>query len=127
MPASISASATSSAPFPASRRREEAVGARSPGPRRVYSRGLISLVLGRANTMSIERIGVGARMSGAVVHGDTIYLSGQVADKAAGGSVGEQTKEILGIIDGLLAKAGSDKKHLLLTTIYLVDIKNFAG
>ena len=76
--------------------------------------------------MSIERIGVGPRMSGAVVHGDTIYLSGQVADKAAGGSVGEQTKEILGIIDGLLAKAGSDKKQLLSTTIYLVDIKTFA-
>jgi enamine deaminase RidA (YjgF/YER057c/UK114 family) len=76
--------------------------------------------------MSIERIGVGPRMSGAVVHGDTIYLSGQVADKAAAGSVGEQTKEILGIIDGLLAKAGSDKKHLLSTTIYLVDIKTFA-
>jgi len=60
------------------------------------------------------------------VHGHTIYLSGQVADKAAGGSVGEQTKEILGIIDGLLAKAGSDKKHLLSTTIYLTDIKTFA-
>ena len=49
-----------------------------------------------------------------------------MADKAAGGSVGEQTKEILGIIDGLLAKAGSDKKHLLSTTIYLTDIKTFA-
>jgi enamine deaminase RidA (YjgF/YER057c/UK114 family) len=65
-------------------------------------------------------------MSGAVVHGHTIYLSGQVAAKAAGGSVGEQTKEILGIIDGLLAKAGSDKKHLLSATIYLTDIKTFA-
>ena len=30
------------------------------------------------------------------------------------------------IIDGLLAKAGSDKKHLLSTTIYLTDIKTFA-
>jgi len=76
--------------------------------------------------MSIERIGFGPRMSGAVVHGHTIYLSGQVADKAAGASVGEQTKEILGIIDGLLAKAGSDKKHLLSTTIYLTDIETFA-
>ena len=44
--------------------------------------------------MSIERIGVGARMSQAVVHGDTIYLAGQVAGKAAGASVGEQTREI---------------------------------
>lgn len=76
--------------------------------------------------MSIERIGVGPRMSAAVVHGHTIYLAGQVADKAAGRSVGEQTEEILGIIDGLLAKAGSDKTKILSTTIYLADIKTFA-
>src|SRR5437763_1035375 len=38
--------------------------------------------------MSIQRIGVGPRMSAAVIHGDTIYLAGQVADKAAGGGVG---------------------------------------
>src|ERR1700685_4502620 len=75
--------------------------------------------------MSIERINAAPRRSGAVVHGHTIYLSGQVADKAAGGSVGEQTKEILGIVDGLLAKAGADKKHLLSTTVYVVDIKTF--
>ena len=65
-------------------------------------------------------------MSAAVVHGHTIYLAGQVADKAAGKSVGEQTEEILGIIDGLLAKAGSDKTKILSTTIYLADIKTFA-
>ncbi len=41
--------------------------------------------------MSIQRIGVGPRMSKAVVHGDTVYLAGQVADKAAGKSVAEQT------------------------------------
>jgi enamine deaminase RidA (YjgF/YER057c/UK114 family) len=76
--------------------------------------------------MSIERIGVGPRMSGAVVHGHTVYLAGQVADKAAGASVGEQTQEILGIVDGLLEKAGTDKKHLLSTTIYLADISTFA-
>ena len=75
--------------------------------------------------MSIERIGVGPRMSAAVVHGHTIYLAGQVADKAAGKSVGEQTKEILEIIDGLLAKAGSNKNHILSTTIYLADISTF--
>jgi enamine deaminase RidA (YjgF/YER057c/UK114 family) len=76
--------------------------------------------------MSIQRIGVGPRMSAAVVHGDTVYLAGQVADKAAGGSVGEQTREILGVIDGLLAEAGSDKTHLLSATIYLPDISTFA-
>ncbi len=51
--------------------------------------------------MSIERIGVGPRMSKAVVHGNTVYLAGQVADKTKGGSVAEQTREILGIIDDL--------------------------
>ena len=76
--------------------------------------------------MSIHRIGVGPRMSQAVVHGHTIYLAGQVADKTAGQSVGEQTREILSIIDGLLAEAGSDKTHLLSTTIYLPDISTFA-
>jgi len=75
--------------------------------------------------MSIERIGVGPRMSAAVIHGHTIYLAGQVADKAAGKSVGEQTKEILEIIDGLLAKAGSHKTHILSATIYLADMATF--
>ena len=76
--------------------------------------------------MSIRRIGVGSRMSQAVVHGHTIYLAGQVADKAAGASVGEQTKEILGSIDRLLAEAGSDKSHILSATIYLADMATFA-
>ena len=32
--------------------------------------------------MSIKRINVGARMSSAVVHGDTVYLAGLTADDA---------------------------------------------
>jgi enamine deaminase RidA (YjgF/YER057c/UK114 family) len=76
--------------------------------------------------MSIERIGVGPRMSRTVVHGDTVYLSGAVADKAAGRSVGEQTREILDIIDGVLAKAGSDKTKILSASIWLADIRTFA-
>ena len=75
--------------------------------------------------MSIQRIGVGPRMSKAVVHGNTVYLAGQVADKAAGKSVGEQTADILGIIDGLLAEAGTDKTKLLSATIYLADMATF--
>ncbi len=76
--------------------------------------------------MNIERIGVGPRMAKAVVHGDTVYLSGAVADKAAGRSVGEQTREILEIIDGLLATAGSDKTRILSASIWLADIRTFA-
>ena len=76
--------------------------------------------------MNIRRIGVGPRMSQAVVHGDTVYLAGQVAAEAAGKSVAEQTREILATIDKLLAEAGTDKTRLLSATIYLTDMATFA-
>ncbi|MGO4706546.1 RidA family protein [Microvirga sp. 2MCAF38] len=75
--------------------------------------------------MTIQRIKPGPRMSGAVVHGDTVYLAGQVAADTAGKSVGEQTKEILSIIDGLLAQAGTDKTKILMTNIWLTDMATF--
>ncbi len=74
----------------------------------------------------IRRIGAGPRMSKAVVHGDTIYTAGQVAEKAKGGSVKDQTHEILGLIDAILAEAGSEKAKILSATIYLADIASFA-
>ena len=76
--------------------------------------------------MTLQRIKPGPRMSGAVVHGNTVYLAGQVANAAAGGSVTEQTREILQIIDGLLAEAGSDKTKLLMVNIWLSDMATFA-
>ena len=76
--------------------------------------------------MAIERILPGPRMSKAVVHGDTIYLSGQVADKAKGASVADQTQDILGIIETVLARAGSDKSKILSANIWLKDIATFA-
>jgi enamine deaminase RidA (YjgF/YER057c/UK114 family) len=75
--------------------------------------------------MTIERIEPGLRMSMAVVHGDTVYLAGQVARNAAGGSVADQTRDILATIDGLLAKAGTDKTKLLSANIWLTDIGTF--
>jgi enamine deaminase RidA (YjgF/YER057c/UK114 family) len=75
--------------------------------------------------MSIQRFEPGPRMSQAVVHGNTVYLAGIVAGKAAGGSVTDQTKDILSIIDGHLAKAGTDKSKLLSATIYITDMKTF--
>ena len=59
--------------------------------------------------MTIQRFEVGPRMSQVVVHGNTVYLAGVVANNAAGKSVTEQTQDVLSIIDGHLAKAGSDK------------------
>src|SRR6195256_3660634 len=76
--------------------------------------------------MTVQRFETGPRMSQVVVHGNTVYLAGVVANKAAQGGVTDQTKEILSIIDGHLAKAGSDKSKLLSATIYITDMKNFA-
>jgi enamine deaminase RidA (YjgF/YER057c/UK114 family) len=74
--------------------------------------------------MSIKRLKAGPRMSQAVVHGNTVYLAGQVADTAVS-SVGEQTKEVLAKIDRLLKEAGTDKSRLLSANIWLADISRF--
>ena len=76
--------------------------------------------------MTIQRFDIGPRMSQVVVHGDTVYLAGIVANAAAGASVARQTQEVLSIIDGHLKKAGSDKSKLLSATIYLTDMKTFS-
>ncbi len=74
--------------------------------------------------MSIERIEPGTRMSQAVIHGDTIYLAGQVG--APGASFAEQTEAICQKIDVLLEKAGSNKSNMLQATIWLSDMSGFA-
>lgn len=75
--------------------------------------------------MTLKRIQVGPRMSQAVIHGDTLYLAGQVALAAPGGSVTDQTKNILDRIDALLGEAGSDKSKLITATIWLSDMGDF--
>ncbi|MER8981695.1 RidA family protein [Mesorhizobium sp. M0239] len=74
--------------------------------------------------MSIRRIDVGPRMSQIVIHGDTVYLAGQVGQPT--GNVASQTKDILAAIDELLAKAGSDKTKILQAIIWLADMSTFA-
>lgn len=74
--------------------------------------------------MTIHRIEPGPRMSQAVVHGNTVYLAGQVG--APGKSVAEQTGEVLASIDRLLKEAGTDKSKLLQATIWLADMADFA-
>ncbi|PWC76415.1 RidA family protein [Azospirillum sp. TSH64] len=76
--------------------------------------------------MSIQRIEVGPRMSQAVVHGGLVCTAGVVALRAPGAPVAEQTTDILGRIDELLAAAGTDKTKLLTATIWLADIAGFA-
>ena len=62
--------------------------------------------------MKIERHETGPRMSKAVIHGDTVYLAGIVAENPKGKSTAEQTKSILSQIDGFLASAGTNKSKL---------------
>ena len=72
----------------------------------------------------IKRSHSNGRMSQMVIHGETIYLAGQVA--AEGQSVTAQTEGILNQIDTLLAEAGSDKTKILMAQIWLDDMANFA-
>ena len=74
--------------------------------------------------MTIRRIDAGPRMSNIVIHNNTIYLAGQVG--TPGVSVAAQTKDVLGKIDALLAKAGSDKSKIVQAIIWLDDMANFA-
>jgi len=75
---------------------------------------------------SIQRIETGPRMSKAVVHGDTVYLAGIVADDPKA-DITTQTKQILAEIDRLLAAAGTDKTKLLRTNIWIASMKDFAA
>ena len=74
--------------------------------------------------MKVRRIRPGQRMSQAVIHGNTIYLSGLTADPPSG-SAREQTARILEQIDHLLKEAGTDKTRLLLANVWLSDIRYF--
>ena len=70
----------------------------------------------------IKRSHSNGRMSQMVIHGETIYLAGQVA--AEGQSVTAQTEGILNQIDTLLA--GADKPKIQMAQIWLDDRANFA-
>lgn len=73
--------------------------------------------------MTIVRIDQGSRLSEAVIHGDLVFLAGQLGEP--GQTVGEQTRTALSEIDLLLERAGSDRNHLLSATILLAEIGDF--
>lgn len=71
--------------------------------------------------MTIRRLQPEGRLSGAVVHGNTIFLAGQVADDPTLDTEG-QTADILSQIDALLAEAGTDKSRLISVQVFLTNI-----
>ncbi len=76
--------------------------------------------------MTIQRINVGKRLSEAVVHGNTVYLAGEVPDDGTK-DIGGQTEEVLAKIEKMLKQVGSDKAKILSAQIFLPDMKDFAG
>jgi 2-iminobutanoate/2-iminopropanoate deaminase len=70
--------------------------------------------------------------SQAVRVGDTIYTSGQIPiDPATGdlvsGGITEQTTRVLENLKAVLGEAGSDLTHVIKTTVFLKDMKDFAA
>ena len=70
--------------------------------------------------------------SQAVVFGDTVYVSGQLAVNVATGEKGvgsivEQTRLTLRNIEQILLSAGSDLNHVIKTTAYVSDVELWGG
>ncbi|EKY30484.1 endoribonuclease L-PSP [Brevundimonas diminuta 470-4] len=71
----------------------------------------------------ITRIQPDSRMSQAVIHGQTIYLAGQVGEP--GEDVAAQTRTALTEVEAILAECGSDKTKILSAQVWLADIADF--
>lgn len=71
----------------------------------------------------ILRLAEEERLSGVVVHGNLVYLAGQVADDTSLDTEG-QTADVLRQIDALLAVAGTSKEYLLSMQVILADIRD---
>lgn len=71
----------------------------------------------------IQRFDFDTRIHHGVIHNGTVYLTGQVG--TPGTSAEAQMAEVLAKIDGLLAKAGTDKTRILHVQMWLDDIRDF--
>ena len=70
---------------------------------------------------AIARVPGSARgRSQASAWGDLVWAVATGPDKS--GSVYDQTKDALGVIDDCLAKSGTDKSRLVSATVYVADI-----
>lgn len=70
--------------------------------------------------------------SQAIRVGDTLYTSGQIPiDPKTGsfvaGGIREQTAQVLENLKAILAQAGVDLTHVVKTTVFLKDMKDFAA
>lgn len=74
----------------------------------------------------------GAPYSQAIVAGGFVFVSGQVAlepgaKELTGGTIQEQTEQIFANLSAILEAAGSGLDRLVKTTVFLQDLRDFAG
>ena len=82
-----------------------------------------------ATTQAPQAIGP---YSQAVVHGNTVYCSGQIpldpaTNQLIEGGVAEQTARVLDNLKAVLEAAGSNLDRVLKTTVFLKDMAEFAA
>lgn len=75
--------------------------------------------------MTIKHIDAGARLSEATIYGGIVYLAGQVPEDTSLDAYG-QTKQVLQLIDNLLAQSNSDKSRILRAEIFLANMADYA-
>lgn len=100
--------------------------------RRVPASGARHFLLAEADKTgllmdSLTRYDVGARLSEIAVFNRVVYLAGQIAEQNPNAGITEQTVEVLGHIDRLLAQAGTDKTRILQCQIFLKDIADIGA
>jgi enamine deaminase RidA (YjgF/YER057c/UK114 family) len=76
--------------------------------------------------LNIQRFNVENRYSDMAVFNGVAYLAGQVANDLSQ-DISGQMREVLALIDVLLAQANSDKSRILMATIYLADLADYAN
>lgn len=75
--------------------------------------------------MTIQRYHSTTRFSQICVHGNTVYLAGQVPDLVEERDCADQARQVFSKIDALLTEAGSHKSRLLQVTVWLTDMADY--
>ncbi|WP_386692698.1 MULTISPECIES: RidA family protein [unclassified Lonepinella] len=76
--------------------------------------------------MTIQRFHQATRYSEIAVHNGVAYLAGQIPENTPNQPIYQQTKDVLDLIDKLLAEVNSDKSQILMAQIFLADMQDYA-
>jgi enamine deaminase RidA (YjgF/YER057c/UK114 family) len=72
------------------------------------------------NTKGLEALPI---ISQYAIHGGVVHTLGITGDPQ--GNVRTQTRQVLERLDGLLARAGTDRSHLISAMVWLADMRDF--